>query len=883
MPLCYKRRLALLLFLLSVTLLAPAQVCRVTPLSPAQPPLKVLEGERATESETFQTGVTAVSPERLIFFFDTASRIRRITPDNRMETVAGNGTRTERVTTGEARTNGLPSVGQLLFSRDGVLHFTATGQVFRLRDGRIEHVAGSGRPGFNVEEGAPEDVNLGGIVNIAFSFNNELLIVDGYNRVRRLDADGVLRTIAGSTLIAAATGLTGDGRPATQAALSNPRQVVPFPDGSYWIRDLGGRHLRLVGADGIIRTVNQSFDTAVSILQFPNGAPGASSANRVYPIRTNGIVETGSNPFPPFTGTPRAIDNEGALYFEGSTRPDQRFPLVRLANARQQVLAGAPVPPLVEGQAPPYGVWNPRTNSLVYSTNLGTHSAIVEAGARPRVLVGGGGEIGDAGGKRATELTIYGIVAFTIDSEGRIIVGDTYRSRILVVETSGQVSVLKDAAGQDIVYNTMGSLSSHQRLAADAVGNLYWFQAGATPTGGVFESTIAVWSKATRNVTTFSLRGLYHLLTLPDGTVAAIAGNGSNFRRILRLSPNGVGEAEPGTAMLPYVSFTRWQSRPYFTAVNRLFRGEFGRMEYLDLPVLETGATFAPDYVLAGDTLIVHSNDGGFYRLDEPASCNWIQQPVIETRNIVNAANGQNPGVVAPRQLIKVIGTGLGPAGGQGFVLDGSLRATGQAAPYPALTLGNWSGAIEFATVTGTVLPVLYSDDTQAVYQVQTGVPAAGYLLYYSWQGLQIIHPDRIAARAANPALFAAAKLADGFLPLAEDATGARLMEDQAVAPGSVVVFVASGLGNLADNLANGQFCAATGNAVTETPVLTIGGLEAEVIFAGCYPGAIAGTYQIQVRVPDELQPGLHPITLEARGQRMAEEPRLLLRIGTAN
>ncbi|MBL8215741.1 MAG: hypothetical protein JNK87_33775 [Bryobacterales bacterium] len=868
----------------SLTLAALAQVCPVTPLSPSQPPLKVLEGERSTESETFQTSVTAVSPDRQIHFYDTASRIRRITPDNRMETLAGNGTRTERVTTGDARANGLPAVGQLLFSRDGVLHFTATGQVFRLRNRQIELVAGSGRPGFNVEEGAPADVNLGGIVNIAFSFSNELLIVDGYSRVRRLDADGVLRTIAGSTLIAAAAGLTGDGRPATQAALSNPRQVVPFPDGSYWIRDLGGRHLRLVGTDGIIRTVNQSFDTAVSILQFPNGSPGASSANRVYPIRNNGVVETGSNPFPPFTGTPRAIDSEGALYFEGSTRPDQRAPLVRLANARQQVLAGAPVPPIVEGQAPPFGLWNPRTNSLLYSTNLGTYSAIVEAGARPRVLVGGGPEISDAGGKRATDLTIYGIVAFTIDPDGRIIVGDTYRTRILVVETSGQVSVLKDAAGQDIVYNTMGSLSSHQRLAADAAGNLYWFQAGATPTGGVFESTIAVWTKATRNVTTFPLRGLYHLLTLPDGTVAAIAGNGSNFRRIVRLTPNGPGDPETGTAMLPYVSFTRWQSRPYFTAANRLFRGEFGRMEYLDLPVLDTGATFAPDYVVAaGPNLIVHSNDGGFYRLEDPASCSWLRQPVIETRNIVNAANGQNAGVVAPRQLMKVIGTGLGPAGGQGFVLDGSLRATGQAAPFPALTLGNWSGTIEFATLSGTVLPVLYSDDTQALFQVQSGVPTAGYLLYYSWQGLQIVHPDRLTVRAANPALFLAAELGDGFLPLAEDATGARLTPDQSVAPGSTLVFIASGLGNLTDNLANGQFCPATRNAVTETPVLTIGGLDAEVIFAGCYPGAIAGTYQIQVRLPAELEPGLHPVTLETRGQRMADEPRMVLRIAPAN
>src|SRR5262245_40296796 len=118
----------LIVLVASGSIAVVGQECRITPLSPAQPPLKVRESEKATESETSETGVTANSPQKQVYFFATASRIRRSTPDGRMQTVAGNGLRLERIMPGDALAEGLPAVGQLVFSRDGVLHFSATGQ-----------------------------------------------------------------------------------------------------------------------------------------------------------------------------------------------------------------------------------------------------------------------------------------------------------------------------------------------------------------------------------------------------------------------------------------------------------------------------------------------------------------------------------------------------------------------------------------------------------------------------------------------------------------------------------------------------------------------------------------------------------------------------------
>ncbi|MCU0245727.1 MAG: hypothetical protein MUC42_04085, partial [Bryobacter sp.] len=215
-----------------------AQECQITLLSPAQPPLKVQEGERATESETFLTALMTLSPANEVYIFDGASRIRRLSADGRLFTVAGNGLRGEQVTPGDARAASLPAITQMIFSRDGVLHFTHQSRVFRIVSGEIEVVVGSGRPGFNGEEGPAREVNLGNVVNMTFNFENEMLLLDGFNRLRKLGKDGILRTIAGSTRVAASTGLTGDNGPATQAALSSPRQVVSFSDGTIWIKDL---------------------------------------------------------------------------------------------------------------------------------------------------------------------------------------------------------------------------------------------------------------------------------------------------------------------------------------------------------------------------------------------------------------------------------------------------------------------------------------------------------------------------------------------------------------------------------------------------------------------------------------------------------------------
>jgi uncharacterized protein (TIGR03437 family) len=863
---------------LAIVPLSNAQECRITAITPAQPPPKVEEGERALESETFQTSVFALSPTNVAYFFDTANRIRRIESNGRMTTVAGNGNRGEAVVTGPALEAPLPAVSQIAFSPAGVLHFTAGSRVYRVVNGAIEVAAGSGRPGFNGETGPAGEINLGGIVNVAFTSSGALLIVDGYNRVRRLEQDGVVRTIAGSARAAASGGFTGDNGPAKEAALSSPRQVVPLRDGSLWIKDLSGRHLRVVTPDGVIRTINANFEPTVNILMLPDGVPAAATANRVYPIRPNGAIETGANPFPPFTGTPLAIGSDGALFYLGSARPEQRNPLVRMANGVQTVIAGAPVAATVDGQAPPFGIWHPRTNSLIYAASQGGKFGILEAraGQAPRFIAGGGEDAGEADGKTATSVALFGIVAFSVDGEGRIIIADVFRRRILVVSDS-KVAVLNTQGRAPVIYAPIGNFSTLQRIAADNAGNIYWFSQGATPTGGVFTAEISVWTRANSGVSTFQVVGLSALARLEDGGVAAIAGNSGNFRTAYRIDPSGPGDPLPAFRMLPLQSVTRWRDRPYFTAASRLFRGEPSRLDMFDTPVLPSGATFVPDFVLgAPDNLLVHFTDGGFYRIDNINACKWAPQPAISSDGIVNAASYEFANTISPRQLIAVFGSGLGPAEGQGMVLDGLLRAVSQPAPYPTLVLGNFSGAIPNATLTGTALPVIYSNDMQVTVQAPTGVPASGqYLLYFTWQGLQLIHPTPIKVEAATPGLFTASSLA-----VAVNEDGSRHSANNPAAAGSLVHLFGTGFGAIDRNLALGDFFSTTTLArVTNAVKVSIGGRPAEVEFAGGAPGMIGGVYQINVRVPEGLAAGPQPVVVEVEGEPGPAKQRVTIQV----
>jgi carboxypeptidase family protein/NHL repeat-containing protein len=92
---------------------------------------------------------------------------------------------------------------------------------------------------------------------VAVDAAGNLYIADLRNqRVRKVDASGVITTVAGSGPTGRGKGgFAGDGGPATAALLNSPQGIALDAMGNLYIADNGNQRIRKVGLDGIITTV----------------------------------------------------------------------------------------------------------------------------------------------------------------------------------------------------------------------------------------------------------------------------------------------------------------------------------------------------------------------------------------------------------------------------------------------------------------------------------------------------------------------------------------------------------------------------------------------------------------------------------------------------
>ena len=112
--------------------------------------------------------------------------------------------------------------------------------------------AGDGNPGYDGDGGHRLSVQFAAPRGIAVDDAGRVLIADaGNHRIRRIDLDGRVWTVAGTGI----PGFSGDGSDATTAQLNRPHHVVVDSDGSLFIADAGNFRVRRVSPQGRIDTV----------------------------------------------------------------------------------------------------------------------------------------------------------------------------------------------------------------------------------------------------------------------------------------------------------------------------------------------------------------------------------------------------------------------------------------------------------------------------------------------------------------------------------------------------------------------------------------------------------------------------------------------------
>ncbi len=216
--------------------------------------------------------------------------------------------------------------------------------------------------------------------------------------------------------------------------------------------------------------------------------------------------------------------------------------------------------------------------------------------------------------------------------------------------------------------------------------------------------------------------------------------------------------------------------------------------------------------------------------------------PVIGTGGVVHAASFAKFQPMAPGSIISVFGSGIADS------------TAGQATSLPLpTTLG---GAT--LTIGGVAAPLYYSSASQINAQVPVELAPNSNLqvlitLNLPAFGLAAITvPESVTLDVARPGIF----VTGTNQAVAIDTLG-RVVDSRApAAANDVLVVYATGLGATNPPAETGK--AAPGNppaVVTLTPIVTIGGVRADVQFAGLTP-TFVGLYQLNVKVPTGVTPG---------------------------
>lgn len=204
---------------------------------------------------------TAVGADGSVYILD-GHRIRKISPDGVITTLAGNGnTSLDCVASASALDVALPKLRSLAVGNDGSVYFTSGDMttaarnhcVHRLtKDGALEIVAGTGERGYGGDNGSALDATLNEPRGIVVSPHGDIYFSDMKNSViRRVSPGGSISTVAGT----GEQGFSGDDSSAGSAQMIWPTTMASDSVGNLYFFDYGNHRIRAIGRDGNIHTV----------------------------------------------------------------------------------------------------------------------------------------------------------------------------------------------------------------------------------------------------------------------------------------------------------------------------------------------------------------------------------------------------------------------------------------------------------------------------------------------------------------------------------------------------------------------------------------------------------------------------------------------------
>lgn len=465
-----------------------------------------------------------------IFIADTNNqRVRKVSTNGNITTVAGTGDQDFFGDRTKALAAALNQPHGVAVDGFGLLHI-ADWENHRIRvvspDGFINTVAGTGTGGYRGDATPATEVFLNSPAGVGIDAVGDLLIADAFNnRIRKVSSDGSIITVAGGS--GAGSIGVGDGGLATNAFLSAPFGVAADSAGSLYIADSNNGRIRKVELTGLIRTVagdggfgfnGDDVPAITSSLSNPlrvtfdrsgNFYIADSASQRIRKVDRNGVITTvAGNGTVGFAGdggpatkaslrfpTDVAVDSAGKLYIADTD--NQRIRVVA-TNGTISTLAGT-------GTAGLSGDGGPATSATlngpvaiaadafgnVYFSESQNH--IIRKVSANGIIstVAGNGQSGFSGdGGPATSASLFAPYGLALDGKGALYVADRFNNRIRKVQLQAQLSTLPSVL--TFTAAAGGDNPPAQSLAiSSSSGTLSWTAEAATQNGGfwLFAST----------------------------------------------------------------------------------------------------------------------------------------------------------------------------------------------------------------------------------------------------------------------------------------------------------------------------------------------------------------------------------------------------------
>ena len=771
----------------------------------------------------------------------------------------------------------IPTVNGLTWDRSGNIVFCDINDnvIRRIRpDGIMETIVGTGVTGFGGDGGPALDAVLDRPTTPRYDTAGNLYFHDSNNnRIRRVDMNGLITTIAGDGQVRV-TGLDTAG--------SATSRSLPFPAyGGGFAFDAAG-NVNICGPNGVWRLTSGGFenfanlpssdgsptglasDDAGNIYVLMNGArtpsiyrispdgfidkfftfpfsqvfyqisgPSTDAAGNIYVLFNRQLVRL----TPDRTSTPiatpsggafdqYAIDRQGNIAFltngsDQSTLVIQTFSVLGV----QKTVAGGDPKPAPDG-TPLRDAWFLSLGSIAFSHNgdlyiTETGPCLIRKISAAGVLVtfAGTGKCGPtrpSGNAKTADL--YHVSRIAIDSKDRIWVTDTL-SNLYSISLDGLISTAPT------------SFSGIQGISIDAKDRVYVL--------GTNSLCRIVADNSCQSIV--SGRFLFGIGASSAGNVYFVRSEGTyvvnddasftlKYPNFLSFSMAFDRRGNPwGT------NGTLRTSNPSGIAdVGALagFAGDSGPAQSARTAAFNSVA-FGPD----GDLYFVEFN-----RIRRFTGFGLAVPPVISPNGIVNAAN-YAPGPVAPGELVSIFGSNFGTPGLQ------LNTAVNNAIPF---TLGRTK--VLFDNLPGAIAAITPNQINVFVpYEITPGTPV----------NIQVQVDDLLSM----PFPIAVFPAAPGFSTPSLNQDGTLNRAANPAPRGSIVSFFGTGLGSMTPQLNDGNLAISTPySAPVNSPSLTIGGQPATILYAGDAPTLPTGVFQINATIPAGITPGSAAVSLAIGG-----------------